>query len=196
MCLFFFFQAEDGIRDIGVTGVQTCALPISALRAHGGDPAGAGAGPRDPRRDRGGRGGQAGGRGASDPVEPLRAWPLRHVRLRRLPRRGARGPRVLRGRHGGCVGAAAGRAGDRVSQRATGIGGVFFRARDPDALREWYAEHLGVTFEPLWEQEAGPTVWAPFKADTDYFGRPEQAWMINFRVDDLDAMVDQLSAAG
>jgi glyoxylase I family protein len=83
-----------------------------------------------------------------------------------------------------------------VSRRVTGIGGVFFRALDPDALREWYAEHLGVTFEPLWEQEAGPTVWAPFKEDTDYFGRPEQAWMINFRVDDLDAMVAQLRAAG
>ena len=83
-----------------------------------------------------------------------------------------------------------------MTRRVTGIGGVFFRARDPDTLSEWYAEHLGVTFEPLWEQEAGPTVWAPFKEDTDYFGRPEQAWMINFRVDDLDAMVSQLRDAG
>ena len=83
-----------------------------------------------------------------------------------------------------------------MTERVTGIGGVFFRARDPEALRSWYEEHLGVTFEPLWEQEAGPTVWAPFKADTDYFGRAEQAWMINFRVSDLDAMVEQLRGAG
>jgi predicted enzyme related to lactoylglutathione lyase len=83
-----------------------------------------------------------------------------------------------------------------LTEHAVGIGGVFFRARDPEALRGWYAEHLGVTFDPLWEQEAGPTVWGPFKADTDYFGRAEQAWMINFRVRDLDALVAQLVAAG
>jgi glyoxylase I family protein len=83
-----------------------------------------------------------------------------------------------------------------VSERVTGIGGIFFRARDPEALSSWYAEHLGVTFDPLWQQEAGPTVWAAFRADTDYFGRPEQAWMVNFRVRDLDAMVAQLRAAG
>lgn len=83
-----------------------------------------------------------------------------------------------------------------MTERVTGIGAVLFRARDPGVLRSWYAEHLGVTFEPLWEQEAGPTVWAPFEADTDYFGRAEQAWMITFRVGDLDAMVGQLSEAG
>ena len=83
-----------------------------------------------------------------------------------------------------------------MSETVTGIGGIFFRGRDPEALRSWYAEHLGVTFDPLWQQEAGPTVWAAFRADTDYFGRPEQAWMVNFRVRDLDAMVAQLRAAG
>ena len=83
-----------------------------------------------------------------------------------------------------------------MTERVTGIGAVLFRARDPEGLRSWYAEHLGVTFEPLWEQEAGPTVWGPFEADTDYFGRAEQAWMITFRVRDLDAMVRQLREAG
>src|SRR6188768_1642695 len=72
------------------------------------------------------------------------------------------------------------------SERVTGIGGAFFRARDPDGLAHWYAEHLGINpmsseSEEVWWQEAGPTVWAPFPADTDYFGRRDQSWMINFR---------------
>jgi hypothetical protein len=71
-------------------------------------------------------------------------------------------------------------------ERVTGIGRVFFRARDPDALSRWYSEHLGINpmsieSEEIWRQEEGPTVWSPFPADTDYFGRSEQAWMINFR---------------
>lgn len=87
-------------------------------------------------------------------------------------------------------------------EKVTGIGGVFFRARDPEALGRWYSTHLGVTptpanyEEPPWRQEAGPTVFAPFPAATDYFGRQEQAWMVNFRVRDLAAMADQLTAAG
>ena len=84
-------------------------------------------------------------------------------------------------------------------KRVTGIGGVFFRSADPAGLAAWYAEHLGVDagLEGVpWQQEAGPTVWAPFPADTDYFGRPDQQVMINFRVRDLDAMLAQLSAAG
>jgi glyoxylase I family protein len=87
-------------------------------------------------------------------------------------------------------------------ERVTGIGGVFFRSRDPDALGRWYAEHLGVTASPesygeeAWRQAAGPTVWAPFPLDTDYFGDHTRTWMINFRVADLDAMVTQLRAAG
>src|SRR4029450_7141761 len=85
--------------------------------------------------------------------------------------------------------------------RGTGIGAMFFRARAPDALARWYAEHLGIDnqlkgFDTIWWQERGPTVFAPFPADTDYFGRPEQAWMLNLRVRDLDAMVAQLRAAG
>lgn len=87
-------------------------------------------------------------------------------------------------------------------QRVTGIGGVFFRARDPEALARWYAEHLGVSpppptyDDPDWQQDAGPTVWAPMSADTEHFGRPEQVWSINFRVRDLDAMVAQLRRGG
>jgi predicted enzyme related to lactoylglutathione lyase len=86
-------------------------------------------------------------------------------------------------------------------QRVTGIGGVFLRARDADALRAWYAKHLGAEISEWGGQQfewtaGGSTTWAVFEADTEYFGRPEQAFMINFRVDDLDAMLSQLRAAG
>lgn len=81
-------------------------------------------------------------------------------------------------------------------QKVTGIGGVFFRAKDPEALQAWYREHLGLTgLDPVWRQEEGATVFMPFAADTDYFGSAEQQWMINFRVADLDAMIAQLKAA-
>ncbi len=84
----------------------------------------------------------------------------------------------------------------------TGIGGLFFRAADPKALAAWYERHLGIkrvpdTYEePPWQQQAGPTVFAPFKQDTEYFSRPEQQWMLNVRVNDLDAFVADLRAAG
>ncbi len=87
-------------------------------------------------------------------------------------------------------------------ERVTGIGGVFFRARDPGALKRWYEKHLGVGPTPgssdqePWSQERGPTVFEPFPADTGYFDRPEQAWMINFRVRNLEAIVAQLRSAG
>lgn len=76
--------------------------------------------------------------------------------------------------------------------KATGIGGVFFRSRDTKALAAWYEKHLGVP--AYWTQEAGMTVFAPFEAKTDYFPADKQ-WMINFRVDDLDALIADLKAA-
>jgi predicted enzyme related to lactoylglutathione lyase len=87
-------------------------------------------------------------------------------------------------------------------QKVLGIGGLFFRSEDPERLAKWYETHLGIALVPTsyeqepWHQEAGPTAFAPFKQDTTYFGRPEQAWMVNFRVADLAAMVVQLRAAG
>ncbi len=82
-------------------------------------------------------------------------------------------------------------------EKVTGIGGLFFRARDPEGLGRWYSEHLGIDMSAgIWLQEAGPTVFAPFSHDTDYFGRREQQWMLNLRVSDLDAMLRQLAAAG
>ncbi|WP_298969951.1 VOC family protein [uncultured Roseobacter sp.] len=86
-------------------------------------------------------------------------------------------------------------------QKITGIGGFFFRSNDPKALSAWYATHFGISevpqdYEtPVWTQEAGPTVFAPFARDTEYFGNSNNQWMLNFRVDDLDAMAAQLRAA-
>lgn len=81
--------------------------------------------------------------------------------------------------------------------RVTGIGGIFFRARDPVALSAWYRDHLGIT-QPdvtVWMQEAGPTVFSPFAATTDYFAADQQ-WMLNLRVDDLPGLIAQLQRAG
>jgi predicted enzyme related to lactoylglutathione lyase len=88
--------------------------------------------------------------------------------------------------------------------RVTGIGGVFLRARDPDALGAWYKRHLGVPFNDgfaklIWSEDPDPnaaTIWAPFDADTTYFGSEKQQVMVNFRVDDLDALLAELAANG
>ena len=77
--------------------------------------------------------------------------------------------------------------------KAVGIGGVFFRATDTTALSAWYEMHLGIT--GFWGQDAGMTVFAPFPSDSDYFPASRQ-WMINFRVDDLAALIAQLTQAG
>ena len=78
----------------------------------------------------------------------------------------------------------------------TGIGGIFFRAKDPKAMSEWYATHLGVGAGEwgVWETEAGSSVFSPFTADTDYFPADKQ-WMINLRVSGLDSLLDTLRAA-
>jgi glyoxylase I family protein len=87
-------------------------------------------------------------------------------------------------------------------ERVRGIGGFFFRANDPAALARWYEDRLGVTRvpassdDPPWRQEEGETAFAPFEADSAMIGPPDRTWMINFRVADLDAFVDQLRAAG
>jgi len=83
-----------------------------------------------------------------------------------------------------------------------GIGGLFFRAHDPERLALWYREQLGIALvpanydDPVWQQEAGPTAFAPFEESSSYFGAPTQQWMVNFRVRSLEAMVGQLRAAG
>lgn len=80
---------------------------------------------------------------------------------------------------------------------AVGIGGVFFRASDPQALQAWYGARLGVALDDAyqWTQQAGPTVFMPFPRDTDYFPADRQ-WMINFRVAGLDGLLARLRGAG
>lgn len=86
--------------------------------------------------------------------------------------------------------------------RAMGVGGVFLKARDPQALSAWYAEHLGIPAQEGGSlafdgpESTGMTVFAHFPADTRYFGGGEQAAMVNFRVDDLDELLTALEAAG
>lgn len=80
--------------------------------------------------------------------------------------------------------------------KATGIGGIFLRADDPEALGAWYRDMLGFDMSgPAWMQQAGPTIFAPFSHESDYFER-DRAVMLNFRVDDLDALLARLSDAG
>lgn len=86
-----------------------------------------------------------------------------------------------------------------------GIGGLFFRAKDPDALSAWYRDRLGVGAgcvsvegatpdEWSWTTQGGPVVFAPFKADTDYFAEDKQ-FMLNLRVSGIDALIAGLQAA-
>jgi glyoxylase I family protein len=93
-------------------------------------------------------------------------------------------------------------ANPAAKETVTGIGGLFFRAHDPKALSQWYQDHLGISVtpqslnDPVWNQQAGPTVFSPFPEKTNYFGDATKQWMINFRVANLDKMAAQLEAAG
>lgn len=87
--------------------------------------------------------------------------------------------------------------------KAVGVGGVFLKVRDPKALSQWYETHLGIggrvsddalTFEG--PASTGVTVFGLFTAETKYFGDGPQQFMVNFRVDDLDGLLDRLAAEG
>ncbi|MCG6118513.1 MAG: VOC family protein [Aquimonas sp.] len=92
-------------------------------------------------------------------------------------------------------------------QRVTGIGGIFFKAKDPKALGQWYARHLGIAVEewggaafkwagPDNPSGVGTTVWSPFKESTEYFAPSEAPFMINYRVPDLHALLAVLRSEG
>jgi catechol 2,3-dioxygenase-like lactoylglutathione lyase family enzyme len=89
-------------------------------------------------------------------------------------------------------------------KRVTGIGGIFFKSRDPQALAAWYRDHLGLTLEPWggvafrWADDSptGTTIWNAFPADTAYFDPGSASFMVNFRVADLHALLAALRAEG
>jgi len=89
-----------------------------------------------------------------------------------------------------------------VTESVAGIGGVFFRARNPDGLARWYADHLGIDLAgdfsgtSFFAEAGDETGWALFRADTTYFGNRRNRLMVNYRVRDLDAMLAQLREAG
>ncbi len=90
--------------------------------------------------------------------------------------------------------------------RVTGIGGIFFKAQDPSALSEWYERHLGIRRDPhgfgvsfQWKDDrggSGMTIWSIFKSDSDYFDPSPAPFMLNFRVDELDALLEALERDG
>ena len=89
--------------------------------------------------------------------------------------------------------------------KVTGLGGVFFKADDPKQLHEWYERHLGLKQENggvffRWRDRdadtPGTTVWSIFPRDTSYFDPGKAPFMLNYRVDDLDAMLTRLRADG
>jgi predicted enzyme related to lactoylglutathione lyase len=89
-------------------------------------------------------------------------------------------------------------------KRVTGIGGIFFKAKDPVALGEWYRQHLGMNVEAWggvvfrWADDSstGSTVWNPFPHDTTHFAPSTAPFMINFRVADLHSLLAALRAEG
>lgn len=91
-------------------------------------------------------------------------------------------------------------------KKVTGIGGIFYKVKDQEAHRAWYKKHLGIESDQYggkftWRQEEDPekrglTAWSPFPSDTGYFKPSNQDFMINYRVDDLEALLKELKKAG
>ena len=89
--------------------------------------------------------------------------------------------------------------------RVLGIGGVFFKCRDPDSLKEWYrrwlevpvaADFSGAAFQPQLIPDGGYTVWGLFGKDTEYFSPGEREFMLNFMVDDLEGALARVREGG
>ena len=91
-------------------------------------------------------------------------------------------------------------------KKVTGIGGIFFKTKDPKKISKWYGDNLGLVINPYgsvfeFRQGAAPdkkgyTVWSPFKEDTDYFAPSEEPFMVNYRVADLKALIEDLREKG
>jgi predicted enzyme related to lactoylglutathione lyase len=92
-------------------------------------------------------------------------------------------------------------------RRVTGIGGIFFNARDPVVLRDWYRRHLGIDVQEwggtafTWtdadgKPTGGTTIWSVGSSDGDHFAPSKASFMVNYRVDDLDALLQALRGEG
>lgn len=88
-------------------------------------------------------------------------------------------------------------------KRVTGLGGVFFKADNPEKMQSWYAEHLGISGVFKWRELESPettppaqTIWSPFKKDTTYFAPSEKSFMINYRVENLAGLIAKLKEEG
>ena len=91
-------------------------------------------------------------------------------------------------------------------KKVSGLGGIFFKCKDPKMIKEWYAKNLGVVGDEYgvnfeWRQaedptKKGSTVWSPFPGDTKYFAPSEKEFMINYRVEDLEGLVSELKKEG
>ncbi|MBL7825584.1 MAG: VOC family protein [Saprospiraceae bacterium] len=91
-------------------------------------------------------------------------------------------------------------------KRVTGIGGIFFKCENPEQVREWYATHLGLEIDQYgtsfeWRHSDDPTqkgftAWSPFKASTTYFEPSPKEFMVNYRVENLEALLDVLRSEG
>ena len=91
-----------------------------------------------------------------------------------------------------------------MKKRVTGLGGFFFKTRDPDAIKSWYRKHLGLNTDQYgctfwWKDAEGKdcsTQWSPFKEDTGYFAPSKKQFMMNFRVENLKELLETLKAEG
>lgn len=92
-------------------------------------------------------------------------------------------------------------------KRVTGVGGVFFKNKDPEKLKEWYVKYLGLESGPQGQimfswlerdkpEKVGHTIWSPFPEDTDYFEPSKASFMINYRIENLNALLQQLKKEG
>ena len=91
-------------------------------------------------------------------------------------------------------------------KRVTGIGGIFFKTKNPQQVKDWYKKHLGFDTDQYgtnfeWNQSDGSdkkgfTQWSPFKDDTTYFAPSDQDYMINYRVENIELLVEELKKEG
>lgn len=91
-------------------------------------------------------------------------------------------------------------------KKVTGVGGIFFKTKDPEKMKEWYNKNLGLVtneYGSVFEfresdkpENKAYSVWSPFKDDTDYFQPSEKEFMINYRVENIEALVEELQKSG